>query len=232
MLVKNFLHVFSRTAFFLLTFKGAECIDIGSDPAPARFSTQQTLEDGDRIAGFASLEAGFKLVGSIATSTFDSFFPVSGVVELRFGTLVLQRDLILKNSAKFVSLGDITGNGHTLEFAQSITLVPAGSGSSCVVEALAAAAVQPEDVQSLDWSYDDQFIVIGLGGVAPATPIKFMNLMAPHLHNGLLTPWTHLSRFLWCAGTLQTTFLLLVDRRSRGSTQNFVFLSLIPFFTQ
>ena len=36
------------------------CVDIGSDTAVNRFNTQQTLNNGDRIAGFAALQGGFR----------------------------------------------------------------------------------------------------------------------------------------------------------------------------
>jgi len=40
------------------------------------------------------------------------------------------------------------------------------------VEVLADSSIELQEVKSLDWSYDDQFIVIGLGGSSPSTPIK------------------------------------------------------------
>lgn len=108
-------------------------VDIGSDTAVDRFEVQQTLNDGDRIAGFAALEAGFALSGSTVSATFDSFFPVSGEVDLANGELVLGRDFIFRDTSIFERLGDIEGDGHSLEFSASMTRVPLLSDSSdCV----------------------------------------------------------------------------------------------------
>ena len=132
--MKTSSKIFFNIAIFhsvLLFVTGTSfCVDIGSDTAPTRFSTQQTLWNGDRVAGFASLEAGFRLIGSVATATFDSFFPVSGDIELRFGALILDRDLILRNVSSFITLGDIFGNGHTLEFSPTVTILPLGDQGS------------------------------------------------------------------------------------------------------
>jgi len=103
--------------------------DIGSDTAVNRFNTQQTIDDGDRIAGFAALAAGFVLLGSNVTGTFDSFFPVSGVIDLNLGTLSLNQDLILHNISSISEWGNINGNNHVLEFAPSVDCMPSGTGS-------------------------------------------------------------------------------------------------------
>jgi len=105
-------------------------VDIGSDTAVNRFSTQQVLSDGDRIAGFAALEAGFKLSDSVTTATFDSFFPVSGEVNLADGTLVLKRDLIFSDASGFKQLGDVVGAEHSMEFSASMTCIPFVAGAS------------------------------------------------------------------------------------------------------
>ncbi len=60
--------------------------DIGSDTAVTRFNTQQLVADGDRIAGFAALAGGFLMEGITVVATYDSFFPVAGVLDFNFGT--------------------------------------------------------------------------------------------------------------------------------------------------
>ena len=61
---------------FLLLNTPSRAIDIGSDSDTDFFTTQQTLNDGDRIAFGAILKAGFKLNNSSVTGTFSSCFPV------------------------------------------------------------------------------------------------------------------------------------------------------------
>jgi len=98
--------------------------DIGSDTAVTRYNSQQTVNDGDRIAGFASLQGGFKFFDSSVTGTFDSFFPVSGEVDLDGGTLILDRDLVFNDGASIKQLGNITGQNHCIKLAPSITQIP------------------------------------------------------------------------------------------------------------
>jgi hypothetical protein len=102
----------------------AHAVTIGSDSTPQRFFTQQALNTSDRIAGFASIEAGFRLTSSAVTATFDSNFPVTGQLLLNCGTLILNRDLILNNVSTIGSLGNITGNNHVFDLSPSNSLVP------------------------------------------------------------------------------------------------------------
>jgi hypothetical protein len=97
---------------------------IGSDTAPNLFTTQQSLTNGSRVAGFAALTGGFSLASAAVNAQWDTFFPVSGLVQLNGGTLTLTRDLIFRNTTIFGSQGNIVGNGHQVDFAPSVTLLP------------------------------------------------------------------------------------------------------------
>ena len=152
-------------------------VDIGSDTAVTRFNTQQTLNNGDRIAGFAALEGGFVLSGINTTGTFDSFFQVSGGVGLQAGTLVLNRDLILHNNTEVTSFGDIVAQGHLLEFTCSNTEVPTTGGdeAGCIIFLnTQELTVVDKDIFSLDWSVADTFLAVGItaaGGTANTVEI-------------------------------------------------------------
>lgn len=113
---KRLLLVFISTPLF--------GIDIGSDSAVTRFNTQQTLNNNDRIAGSAQLMAGFVLANSSVTATFDSFFPVTGSISLAHGTLLLNRDLVLRDISTILELGNIVGNSYGIEFSSSVTCIP------------------------------------------------------------------------------------------------------------
>src|SRR3989344_9201284 len=80
--------------------------NIGSDTAVTLFTTQQIMQTGDRIAGFAGLQAGFAFAGNASFGSFDSFFSVSGNVALNYATLVLSQDLIFANATALNTLGD------------------------------------------------------------------------------------------------------------------------------
>ena len=155
-------HFFSSIIFvFYFNCFSLNAVDIGSDTAVTRFTRQQFLANGDRIAGFASLNAGFLLGGAGVIGTFDSAFPVAGSIELNAGTLVLNQDLILNNVSSLVTLGNISGNTHKLELSPTIGFFATDSISKCIVS-FVASAIQADFVNSVDWSFDGNYLVVGL----------------------------------------------------------------------
>ena len=148
---------------FLLYVGPALAIDIGSDSDTDFFSTQQTLNDGDRIAFGAILKAGLKLADDSTTGTFNSCFPVVGDIELNGGTLILDSDLIQHEISDIVSFGNITGNGHSITLAKSTNCIP--SQINCSVEFVQSVSQGERDVETTDWSSDGNFIAIGLGKI-------------------------------------------------------------------
>ena len=108
----------------LLSSSQLYAVTIGSDTAVSRHTAQVTLGNGDRIAGFAAIEGGFKLSSSSVKATFDSFFGVTGDIELQGGNLILGRDLIFRDVTNWKSFGDIAGDFHTLDLAPSMTCIP------------------------------------------------------------------------------------------------------------
>ncbi len=135
---------------------------IGSDTAVTRFNTQQTLDNGDRIAGFAGLDNGFELFNSTVTGLFDSFFSVSGNIQLNGGVLNLNQDLIFYDTADFISLGSINANNHVVQLSPSMAIIPSGSTSDCDISFLTETGNLGPNVVTIDWSYDDKFIAVGM----------------------------------------------------------------------
>lgn len=158
-----------RVLAISIFFTFAHADDIGSDSVVNRFSIQQSIGDGDRIAGFAAIEKGFRLKGTTVTATFDSFLPVSGPIELNSGKLVLNRDLVFKDPASLVSFGSIMGNGFTVELSPSISAIPKGSddgggstnNSDCMISLLGTFNFD-RSVYSVGWSYDSLYLATGL----------------------------------------------------------------------
>lgn len=157
-------------SFFVFTIYGVACaVDIGSDTAVTRFDTQQILDDGDRIAGFAALYAGFELQDPFVNGIFDSFFQVSGKVALNSGILTLNQDLVLYNDAFFSTFGSIVGNHHVLELSSSITCIPSPTGGisefACDLVRLVSQA-EIANVFALGWAFNSDFIAVGLASNA------------------------------------------------------------------
>lgn len=103
---------------------------IGSDTSPTRFNTQQVAGNGDRVAAFAWLAGGLRLLSSSVTATFDAVFPVLGDINLNNGTLYLSQDLYLTDASVMSGFGNIDGNAHIIDIGPSINLVPTGTAST------------------------------------------------------------------------------------------------------
>jgi len=209
-------------------------VDIGSDTAPSRFATQQILNDGDRIAGFAALDGGFKLSSVAVTGIFDSFFPVTGVIDLNGGTLQLNRDLVLHEVSRIEFIGDIIGNYFAFDLAAS---------SSCIVDldpdiancqvSLLNTHTLSNFLVSTDWSYDDNYIATGsfssgFGpelGVFSFTESAITFLTSINFDLGVFALRWHPSDYLLAVG-LQSAFAeLRIYRFNPGGPS----LSLISF---
>lgn len=145
---------------------------VGSDTVVQRFDTQQILNNGDRVAGFAALAAGLGLVSVNTTATFDSFFGVSGPISLNGGKLVLCRDLIMQQGSTLSSMGSVVGCQHNLRLPSLISSFPQSLPLDCTVSLISTTATSfLSNVTSVDWSYDGRFLAIGLSLVALGTEL-------------------------------------------------------------
>jgi len=146
-------------------FFSVRAADIGSDTAVNRFNTQQTFANGDRVAGFAALAAGFSVAAN-ATATFDSFFPVSGNIELNFATLSLNQDLITRDETDIMVLGNINGNGHIFELAPDAVCWASDDswigGTVCTIT-MTFEVVESSAIDSIRFSFDSLYIAEGVG---------------------------------------------------------------------
>jgi len=70
----------------------------------------------NEMRGFAEFINGFTLNDSLTRCLFNSFFPVSGLIDMRGGQLNLANDIILSNTASFLTTGTITGNNFSVHF--------------------------------------------------------------------------------------------------------------------
>ena len=93
---------------------------VGSDLVPTRERAVVFSATDNQILAFAVMQQGFTLKDSNAYVSYNSYFPVSGNVDLNGGILKLEQDLIFRDPAAFV-LGNVSGNGHTLELSSGMT---------------------------------------------------------------------------------------------------------------
>ncbi len=140
--------------FLVIHFSFA--IDIGSDTLITNFAIQQTAQNGDRFALGAVLNGGFSLANTNATILFDALFPVSGVVGLGGGQLILNQDLVFRNVLTLPSFGSIIGNNHSLSLSGFAQLPQAEA--ECDLFSFDSISGLSGDVDALDFSSDSQFI--------------------------------------------------------------------------
>ncbi|MHC4753226.1 MAG: WD40 repeat domain-containing protein, partial [Planctomycetota bacterium] len=118
----------------------------------------------NQITGLAGIENGFLLQSPTTTLTFDGFFPVSGDINFRGGSVYLSRDLKFDSVATMSYPGNFYGNGRTVYLSSSVTtfsIHPPGfyiAGEAFgEVDREALGAV----VNGVDWSYDDFYVIAG-----------------------------------------------------------------------
>lgn len=145
---------------------------IGSDSAVTRFNTQQILQTGDRVAGFAALDGGLAIEAESIFATFDSFFPVSGGFAINYSTLVLNQDLYFNDASTWQALGSLVGNNtggtHNINVAPSMNVIPLSSESTtgCALSSSPSFERDPlltDAIWSVDWDNTSQYIAIGIG---------------------------------------------------------------------
>jgi len=154
-----------KTCFLFLFFLLNKQIlfPIGSDTTPSRQGAVTFYEsDSDNeMNGFAALENGFTLETPNTTCTFDSFFPVSGTVEMNGGSLYLLKDLLFDAGVSVNSFGSLYGSDLEVEISENVTTLTAYgsySGSSSSFFQVDLDHFSSGIIDSVDWSYDDQYI--------------------------------------------------------------------------
>jgi len=140
---------------------------VGSDSSPSRESAVvfQEADTDNEMNGFGSFEDGFTLESANTTCTVDSFFPISGSIDMRGGTIYLSKDLRFDSGISLTNMGSIYGNGLSVECSEKVTTVTVfASGQT----AGSSSSWEQKDsksflklITSLDWTYDDNYIVIG-----------------------------------------------------------------------
>ena len=157
---------FKIKIFFILLFfftnKIIFCANdtIGSDSAPSRQANYEFSGFNNRIAGFAEMEYGFSFQDRNTTCSFDSFFPVDGLVNLKSGRLSLNTDLTLEEYLEFTHSCSFYCNNNCINFSSNkneFDLPSLGHLSEVDKTTLSSTSYV------LKWSYDDKYIAINNG---------------------------------------------------------------------
>ncbi|MCX5921738.1 MAG: hypothetical protein NTX86_00175 [Candidatus Dependentiae bacterium] len=103
--------------FLLLYGIRTRALIVGSLVAPLRQGTVTfpTGASNNQMLGFTDFEGGFTLTDAVTTLSFNAYFPVSYLMNMRGGIVNLVSDMNLTNSfTSFVSTGTINGSGFSI----------------------------------------------------------------------------------------------------------------------
>jgi len=105
----------------------SQAVVIGSESTVSIISSDTVFPSTDTdntMLGFGWFQGGFTFADHYTSCTFNSVFPVSGTIDMKGGTLYLERDMVLQNITELSGLGTIIGNNHIITLCESITSFP------------------------------------------------------------------------------------------------------------
>lgn len=161
--------IFLCVSFFLFINSELDCRIVGSNTAVSRQLAAffPAADTDNQMLGFALFEKGIRLEDNITTCSFNDVFPLSGSAVLNGGTLYLLRDLEL--DCPF-ALGPGTIDGKTyaaVDFPEHIAGIEVPSANHTKLLDLVYSSDFGSQVYSIDWSYDDKYLAIGIESGTP-----------------------------------------------------------------
>ena len=135
---------------------------IGSDSAVSLEAHYEFDGFNNRIAGFAAMEFGFSFQDANTTCSFDSYFPVDSLVNLKEGKLYLNKNLTFNELLEFTHSVSIYCSDYFMKFPYTeqnleIKLPSLGNFSAVDNEILSSISY------ALKWSRDDKYLAINDG---------------------------------------------------------------------
>lgn len=149
----------------LFLFNTCSAIVVGSDTTVSRptRTTFPAADTNNTILGFVAMENGLRFENSSTTCTYNAFFPLSSVINLRSGKLCLNQDCYFDTDATIIRGARIEGNSYNFQFYPrdaSFTLptsygISNGIGDITLLDTESVVA----QVNAVDWSYGNTFVV-------------------------------------------------------------------------
>ncbi len=148
-------------------------VSVGSKSALSSQSLIRFLstDTNNRILGFTALEGGFLLEDNTTSCTFDAYMPVSGLVDLRGGVLVLKKDFTLSNTESSITGGVILANNHALFLPRSVQDFSLPT-NPCFFIQNDGVMQMGSTVQSVDWSLSDSYFAASSSTAGSDTELK------------------------------------------------------------
>ncbi len=143
----------------LFTYSNMHAVVIGSNTVVSRQANAlfPRTDIDNEMLGFAAFEGGFSLGDGGTSCLYTALFPVSSTIDLRDGTLNVQRDLSFDQNTTFFSSGTINGNNLTIQLP--IKKTPVTLVNSPTLDFITANA-RNAPIPSIDWSFDSAYIAV------------------------------------------------------------------------
>ena len=146
----------------LLSISGLQAVSVGSKTVVSSQgpTTFPAVDTNNTMLGYAIFENGFTLESNLTTCTYDNFQPVSGAINMNGGSLYLLQDLVFSNTLNFRTAGKFFANNRSIEFSKNISSlsIPANGVGASLTLATVASQAAASSVNSVSWSFDDQYI--------------------------------------------------------------------------
>ena len=169
-MLKHYLSII--TLLFFYSTQKVVSLTVGSNTAVSREAAALFPGATDNIIlGFAAMDEGFSFADTTVSCSFDAFFPISGSINLAGGKLYLNRDIILDNTANFDNVGAIYGNNNSIEFSKVIENLNFPSNYLGLLTLIDQQTMGAE-VRSIDWMYDNNYIVAGSRGYTGGSELE------------------------------------------------------------
>jgi len=117
----------------------------------------------NQLLGFSVFEGGLIFESSNTKSDIDVFFPLSGNVVLNGGTLTLKKDLVFQ-SPFYLGSGIINGDFYAIEFPHNVSRLQVPCAQHKDILSLVDQIDSVTDINSVDWSFDNQYVAVGIDG--------------------------------------------------------------------
>lgn len=146
---------------FLISMSQIDAVIVGSNTVVSRQATNTVLPYNDtnnQLLGFAAFAQGFTLARSDTNGLFSDFFPASGAIDLRSGSLRLQYDLVLDQSASFLSTGSLIAAGSGALYLPVRNTSLSFPSRTNLLQFI-TAQTQTTAPTRVDWSFDSAYTV-------------------------------------------------------------------------
>ncbi|MCK4265430.1 hypothetical protein KAW80_03670 [Candidatus Babeliales bacterium] len=157
----NIKIIFCSFFVFPLLQNNILCLVVGSESAVSieSFVEFPGSDSDNTILGFAKMDEGFALQNYLTSCTYNALYPVTGLINLKGGTLYLQRDLAFDGLSSIESIGNISGQGNIIDFSTTMTKLIFDKGVP--VPDLVFQQENNASIYTLDWSFDGKYLAVG-----------------------------------------------------------------------